>query len=41
MIYKVFWCKDCNTAVKDEPVCIVCNKPQQEIGWVETTQEEK
>jgi RNA polymerase subunit RPABC4/transcription elongation factor Spt4 len=36
MIYKVYYCKDCNTAVKDEVVCIVCGKEQLQIGWVET-----
>ena len=36
MIYKIYFCKDCNTATKDEVVCIVCNRTQLEIGWVET-----
>jgi len=35
MIHKVYWCRDCNTATKDEGVCIVCSKNQLEIGWVE------
>lgn len=37
MIHKIYWCRDCNTAVKDEVQCIVCNKTQLEIGWVEIT----
>lgn len=37
MIYKVYWCKSC-TAASREPECIVCGKPQQEIGWYETTE---
>jgi len=39
MIYKIYYCKDCRAAVKDETECIVCGKTQQEIGWVETTEE--
>ena len=35
MIQKIYWCRDCNTATKDEVVCIVCNRSQLEIGWVE------
>jgi RNA polymerase subunit RPABC4/transcription elongation factor Spt4 len=35
MIHKIYWCKNCTTATKDETVCIVCNKDQLEIGWVE------
>jgi predicted Fe-S protein YdhL (DUF1289 family) len=38
MIHKVYYCKDCKAATKDEIVCIVCNRTQQEIGWVETTE---
>jgi RNA polymerase subunit RPABC4/transcription elongation factor Spt4 len=38
MIYKVYYCKDCKSAVKDEVVCIVCGKEQLQIGWVETTE---
>lgn len=34
-IHKIYYCKPCNTATKDEVVCIVCGKPQLEIGWVE------
>jgi predicted RNA-binding protein with PUA domain len=35
VINKVYWCKDCNAAVKDEIECLVCGKIQLEIGWVE------
>ena len=41
MIYKIYFCKGCNTATKDEVICIVCNKTQLEIGWVETEEWEK
>tara|TARA_R110000868_G_scaffold178482_1_gene418185 strand:+ start:94 stop:243 length:150 start_codon:yes stop_codon:yes gene_type:complete len=41
MIYKIYFCKGCNTATKDEVVCIVCGKEQLQIGWVETTEQEK
>lgn len=36
MIYKIYYCKDCKAASKDETECIVCGRTQQEIGWVET-----
>jgi hypothetical protein len=36
MIYKIYYCKDCKTATKDETEWIVCGRTQQEIGWVET-----
>ena len=39
MIYKIYWCKDCSTVTKDQVVCIVCNKTQLQMGWVETTEE--
>jgi RNA polymerase subunit RPABC4/transcription elongation factor Spt4 len=35
MIHNIYWCKDCNTATKDEVVCIVCSRNQLQIGWVE------
>ena len=35
MIHKIYYCKDCNAAVKDEVNCLVCGKIQLEIGWVE------
>ena len=41
MIYKIYFCKGCNTATKDEVVCIVCGKEQLQVGWVETTEQEK
>lgn len=41
MIHKIYYCKGCNTATKDEVVCIVCGKEQLQIGWVEITEQEK
>ena len=41
MIYKIYYCKDCKAASKDETECIVCGRTQQEIGWVETAEWEK
>ena len=38
MIHKIYYCKDCKAAVKDEQECIVCGRTQQEIGWVEITE---
>jgi RNA polymerase subunit RPABC4/transcription elongation factor Spt4 len=38
VIYKVYYCKGCNAATKDEVVCIVCGKEQLQIGWVETNE---
>lgn len=37
-IHKIYYCRDCNAATKDETECIVCGKTQAEIGWVETTE---
>jgi hypothetical protein len=34
-IHKIYYCKQCNTAVKDEAECLVCGRAQAEIGWVE------
>lgn len=38
MIHKIYYCKDCKAATKDETECIVCGRTQQEIGWVEITE---
>lgn len=38
MIHKIYYCSSCKAATKDEIICIVCNKTQQEIGWVEITE---
>ena len=35
MIHKVYWCRSCNAATKDDTECIVCGRTQQEIGWYE------
>lgn len=37
-IHKIYYCKQCNAASKDETECIVCGKAQLEIGWVEVTE---
>lgn len=34
-IHKIYYCKQCNAAVKDEAECLVCGRAQAEIGWVE------
>ena len=34
-IHKIYYCKPCNAAVKDEAECLVCGRAQAEIGWVE------
>jgi len=33
--YKIYYCSQCNAAVKDEAKCLVCGRDQLEIGWVE------
>jgi len=37
-IHKIYYCRQCNAAVKDEAECLVCGREQLQIGWVETTE---
>ncbi len=39
MKYKIYWCKDCKIVTKDQTECVVCEKTQLELGWIETTEE--